>query len=215
MRGLLFCASLWRINMLVISRTVLFISWAIQAAIVGIIVLMILRMIGDARDLNPFGWASITLRRLTDGFVVPVRGTLRQVGVDPKFAPLVVILVSILLGFFLVQLVTTLATTVEGVITSAASGAIVSVLGFILYGLVSFYILLVFMRIVFSWGMVSYGNRLMRFLVDTTEPLLGPLRRIIPPLGRFDISPIVAFFILWLFQAAIAGTLLRTAPVAF
>lgn len=201
--------------MLVISRTVLFISWAIQAAIVGIIVLMILRMIGDAKDLNPFGWASITLRRLTDGFVVPVRGALRQVGVDPKFAPLVVILISILLGFFLVQLVTTLAMTVEGVITSAASGAIVSVLGFILYGLVSFYILLIFMRIVFAWGMVSYGNRLMRFLVDTTEPLLGPLRRIIPPLGRFDISPIVAFFILWLFQAAIAGTLLRTAPVAF
>lgn len=201
--------------MQVISRTVLFISWAIQVAIIAIIVLMILRMIADARDLNPFGWTSLTLRRLTDGFVVPVRGALRQVGVDVKFAPLVVILVSILLGFFFLQLVATIAMTVEGIITSAASGAIVSVLGFILYGLVSLYILLIFMRIVFSWGMVSYGNRLMRFLVDMTEPLLGPLRRIIPPLGRFDISPIVAFFILWLFQAAIAGTLLRTAPVAF
>ena len=201
--------------MQVISRTVLFISWAIQAAIVAIILLMILRMIADARDLNPFGWTSITLRRLTDGFVVPVRGVLRQVGVDPKFAPLVVILVAILLAFFLVQLVTTIAMTVEGVITSAVNGAVVSVLGFILYGLISLYILLIFMRIVFSWGMVSYGNRIMRFLVDATEPLLGPLRRLIPPLGRFDISPIVAFFILWLFQAAIAGTLLRTAPVAF
>jgi uncharacterized protein YggT (Ycf19 family) len=31
----------------------------------------------------------------------------------------------------------------------------------------------------------------------------------IPPLGMMDISPIVAFIILWLFQAAIAGTLLR------
>ena len=201
--------------MLVISRTVLFISWAIQAVIVAIIALMIIRMIADYKDLNPFSWTALTLRRLTDGFVVPVRGALRQVGVDPKFAPLVVILVSILLGFFLMQLVSTIAMTVEGIITSAASGAIVSVLGFILYCLISIYILLVFMRIIFSWGMVSYGNRLMRFLVDTTEPLLGPLRRMIPPLGRFDISPIVAFLILWLFQAAIAGTLLRTAPVAF
>ena len=201
--------------MLVISRTLLFISWAVQAVIVAIILLMILRMIGDARDLNPFTWTSITLRRLTDVFVVPVRGALRQVGIDPKFAPLVVILVSVLLGFFFMQLVSTIAMTVSGIITSAASGAIVSVLGFILYGLISIYILLIFMRIVFSWGMVSYGNRLMRFLVDTTEPLLGPLRRMIPPLGRFDISPIVAFFILWLFQQAIAGTLLRTAPVMF
>lgn len=201
--------------MLVISRTLLFFSWAVQAAIVAIILLMILRMIGDAKDLNPFGWASITLRRLTDGFVIPVRGAMRQVGVDPKFAPLLVILISILLGFFLMQLLSTIAMTVEGIISSVASGAIVSVVGFILYGLISIYILLIFMRIIFSWGMVSYGNRLMRFLVDTTEPLLGPLRRIIPPLGRFDISPIVAFFILWLFQTAIAGTLLRTAPVAF
>lgn len=201
--------------MLVISRTLLFISWAVQAVIVAIIVLMILRMIGDARDLNPFSWTSITLRRLTDVFVAPVRGALRQVGVDPKFAPLVVILVSVLLGFFFMQLVSTIAMTVSGIISSVASGAFVSVLGFILYGLISIYILLIFMRIIFSWGMISYGNRLMRFLVDTTEPLLGPLRRIIPPLGRIDISPIVAFFILWLFQAAIAGTLLRTTPVTF
>ncbi|HEX5832563.1 MAG TPA: YggT family protein [Pyrinomonadaceae bacterium] len=197
--------------MLVISRTLLFISWAVSAAIVAIILLMILRMIGDARDLNPFSWSAITLRRLTDVFVAPVRGSLRQVGADPKFAPLVVILVSILLGFFLMQLVSTIATTVAGIITSVASGAVVAALGFILYGLISFYILLIFMRIIFSWGMVSYGNRLMRFLVDATEPLLGPLRRMIPPLGRFDISPLVAFLILWLFQAAIMGTLLRGA----
>jgi YggT family protein len=48
----------------------------------------------------------------------------------------------------------------------------------------------------------------MRFLIDVTEPLLGPLRRIIPPLGWLDISPIVAILILTLFQQAVAGTLL-------
>jgi YggT family protein len=177
---------------------------------------MILRLIGDAADFNPFGWTSRTLRRLTDPFVIPVRGALRQVGIDPKFAPLVVILVSILLGYFLLQLVSTIAMTVTGVITSLQSGAIIAVLGFILYGLISIYILLVFMRIIFSWGMVSYSNRIMRFLVNATEPLLGPLRRIIPPLGPMDISPIFAFLILWLFQQAIAGTLLRGAsPMTF
>jgi YggT family protein len=147
---------------------------------------------------------------------MPVRGTLREVGVDPKFAPLVVILVAILLGYFILQLVATLATTLSGVITGVQAGELFLVLGFILYGLLSLFSLLIFIRIIFSWGMVSYQNRVMRFLVDATEPLLGPLRRIIPPLGRMDISPIVAFLILWLFQAAIAGTLLRGAtPVAF
>jgi YggT family protein len=202
--------------MLVISRTVLFFSWVIQLTIVVVIALMILRMIGDAADLNPFGWASRTLRRLTDGFIIPVRGKLREVGADPKFAPLVVILVSILLGYFIWQLVSTLGMTLSGVITSAREGALFSLLGFILYGAISLYILMIFVRIIFSWGMVSYTNRLMRFLVDATEPFLGPLRRIIPPLGRMDISPIIAFLILWLFQAASAGTLLRgQTPVAF
>src|SRR5215208_6210562 len=129
--------------MLIISRTVLFFTWAIQLAIVAIILLTILRLIGDAADLNPFGWASRTLRRLTDGFIIPVRGSLREVGVDPKYAPLVVILVTILLGFFLMQLMATLATTLSGVITSAQAGELFSVLGFILNGLISFYILLI------------------------------------------------------------------------
>lgn len=199
--------------MLVIARTFLFLSWAIQAVIVGVILLMVTRLIADAMDLNPFGWMSRTIRRLTDGLVVPVRGGLRNFGIDPKFAPLVAILLVILIGFFVLQLVATLFTTIAGVLDSAQRGAIVAVLGFILYGLISIYILLIIIRIVFSWGMVSYTNRVMRLLVDATEPLLGPLRRIIPPLGWIDISPIVAFLILWLFQSAVAGTLLRGATI--
>ena len=194
--------------MFVIPRTLLFLSWAIQVSIVAIIVLMILRLIGDAADLNPFSWAARTLRRLTDGFVVPVRGTLRQVGVDPKFAPLVVMLVSILLGYFIWRLVQTVGMTLDGAISSVRTGAVFAALGYILYGLLSIYSLLIFVRIIFSWGMVSYQNRIMRFLVDVTEPMLAPLRRMIPPVAMMDISPIVAFLILWLFQAAIAGIFL-------
>jgi YggT family protein len=197
--------------MLIISRTFWFLNWAISAIIVGVILLMVVRLIADAMDLNPFGWVSRTLRRLTDGFVVPVRGGLRGFGADPKFAPLVVILIAILLGYFLLQLVGTIGGTLIGVLQSLESGAMIAVLGFILYGLLSIYILLIIIRIVFSWAMISYTNRIMRFLIDTTEPLLGPLRRVIPPLGWLDISPLVAFLILWLFQAAVAGTLLRGA----
>ena len=198
---------------MILSRTFWFLTWAIQAFIGGVILVMVIRLIADAMDLNPFGWTSRTIRRLTDGLVMPVRGGLRNFGIDPKFAPLVAILLVILIGFFVLQLVATLFTTIAGVLDSAQRGAIVAVLGFILYGLLSFYILLIIIRIVFSWGMVSYTNRVMRVLVNATEPLLGPLRRMIPPLGWIDISPIVAFLILWLFQAAIAGTLLRGATI--
>ena len=197
--------------MQIIARTVWFITTAVEVTIAAVILLMIVRLIADAMDLNPFAWASRTIRRLSDGLVIPVRGGLRGFGADPKFAPLVVILISILLGFFVLQLVTAVAVTIAGVIESAQLGAFFWVLGFILYGLLTIYSLLILIRVIFSWAMLSYSNRIMRFLIDVTEPLLGPLRRVVPMLGRFDISPIVAFLILLLFQAAVVGTLLRGA----
>jgi YggT family protein len=70
------------------------------------------------------------------------------------------------------------------------------------------YSLMIFVRIIFSWG-VSSVNPVLLFLVRATEPVLGPFRRLIPPLGMFDISPIVALLLIQLFQQAIMGTLLR------
>lgn len=197
--------------MLVISRTFLFVQWVVVAAIIAVIALMVIRLIADAANLNPFSRPSLLIRQLSDPFVFRMRRGLMGFGIDPKYSPVVVILIAILLGWFVLQLAETLAYTSAGLLNSVRHGAMVSALGFIIYGAVSLYIIFIFMRIVFSWGMVSHSNRIMRFLVKTTEPLLGPLRRIIPPLGMLDISPIVAFLILWLFQQAIAGTLLRGA----
>jgi len=200
--------------MLVLARTFWFIESAFIAFIVALILLMIVRMIVDKMDLNPFGATHRTVRRLSDSFVFPVRGTLREFRADPKFAPLVVIAIVVVFGFLGVQLIQILERTIVGAFVSLESGNIAGVVGTILYGAISLYILLMFVRVIFSMARVSYTNRLMRFLVDITEPLLGPIRRMIPfvklgQMGMMDISPIIAFIILWVLQAAIAGTLLR------
>lgn len=194
--------------MLIIDRMVWFIGSGIKVVIVAVIVLMVVRLIADGMDLNPFGWTSRTVRRLSDGLVIPVRGALRGFGIDPKFAPLVVILIVILLGWFVYQLAWAVASMLAGIIDSVRNGAVFRLIGFIISGLISIYILFITIRVIFSWGMLDYRNRLMRFLVNVTEPLLGPLRRAIPRLGWLDISPLVAILILWLFQQAVAGTLL-------
>ena len=194
--------------MLIIQRTFEFVEMGIAVVIFGVIVLMIVRLITDAMDLNPFGWASRTVRRLTDWLVFPVRGGLRDVGADPKFAPLVVILIAIVLGFFLAWLANTIYVTVVGVIESTLRGAFIPLFGFIIYGLLSVYLLLISMRVIFGWARLSYQNRLMRFLVDATEPFLGPLRRMLPPLGMFDLSPLVAGLIIWFLLSAVSVTML-------
>lgn len=201
--------------MIILERVYWFVNWAIIASIVGIIVLLVLRLIANQFDLNPFSWTSRTIRRLTDPLIGPVRRAIAGVGVDPKFAPLITILLAVLLGWMALQLVTSIANTLAGVVLSIAAQAFVPAIGYVLYGLLSFYSLLIFIRIIFSWGRISYSNRAMRLLVNATEPLLGPLRRIVPTVGMFDISPIVAFLIVWLFQAAVAGTLLRGMRIVF
>ena len=199
----------------IIERVYWFTSWLLITAIVTIIVLMVLRLVANQLDLNPFSWSSLTIRRLTDPFIAPVRRALMRYGVDPKYAPLVLILLTILLGWFALTLIHGLANTIAGLIFGLTSGRIVALLGYVIYGLVSIYIMLVFVRIILSYTALDYRNRLMRFLMNVTEPLLGPLRRIVPTVGMFDISPLIAFIILWILQVAIAGTLLQGMPLRF
>ena len=202
----------------VLATAFQFIWYLVVAVIVSVIVLMIVRFILNYADLNPFSRPVILVRRLTDPLVSPVRRALAGFGIQPNGAPLVVVLLAILLGYFVLMLTASVLDTVAGIALSAGSmsaGGAVALIGYVLYGVLSLYALLIMIRIIFSWGQVSYANRVMRFLINATDPLLVPLRRMIPPIGMFDISPIVAFIIIWLFQAAIRMTLLRGWPVNF
>jgi YggT family protein len=49
----------------------------------------------------------------------------------------------------------------------------------------------------------------MRFIVNATEPLLGPLRRMLPVIGGFDLSPIIAWLIIEVLKQAVFATLIR------
>jgi YggT family protein len=184
------------------------IVYGVVAVIVATIVLMLLRLLMNYADVNPFTKPAMLVRRLSDPLVNPVRSSLLGFGFDPKFAPLVTILLVILLGWFVLQLAESLLSTANGVYLSIERRKFIALIGFILFGALSIYELLIIIRIIFSWGRITYANRVMRFLVKATDPLLVPLRRIIPPLGIFDISALVALILIWLFKAAIRGTLL-------
>jgi YggT family protein len=190
-----------------IGNIYLFIWYCVVAVIISVITLMLVRLILTYADVNPFSRPALLVRRLSDPLVDPVRRGLARLGLDPKLAPIGTILISILLGYFALELVRTFLGTITGVIISLERGAVVSLIGHLLFGLLALLSLFIFMRIVFSWG-ASSVNRALRFLILVTEPVLGPFRRIIPPLGMFDISPIVVLLAIRLFQEAIRGTLI-------
>ena len=63
------------------------------------------------------------------------------------------------------------------------------------------YTILILAYILMSWVQLPYNvwvGRVRAFLHDTVEPYLGIFRRMIPPIGAFDLSPIVALIVLQL-----------------
>ncbi len=71
---------------------------------------------------------------------------------------------------------------------------------YLLATVVQIYSFVLLIRILLSWVRVDPYNPMVRFLYDITDPLLEPLRRVIPPAGMMDFSPMVAFLILWILR---------------
>jgi len=56
----------------------------------------------------------------------------------------------------------------------------------------------IFIQALLSWIIpLSPGNRFAALLHDLTDPILLPIRRTLPPLGAFDLSPMVAIILVW------------------
>jgi YggT family protein len=55
---------------------------------------------------------------------------------------------------------------------------------------------LVIARVVVSWVAPMGGGRLIAFIYQATEPILAPIRRIMPPTGGLDWAPLIAMLVL-------------------
>jgi YggT family protein len=74
------------------------------------------------------------------------------------------------------------------------------------------YILLILAYIILSWIRLPYSlwlNRIQRFLYDVVDPFLRLFRRIVPPLGPLDLSPMLAVIVLVVVERAADSILNR------
>ena len=74
------------------------------------------------------------------------------------------------------------------------------------------YVLVIFAYILTSWIRLPYSpwlNRVQRFLYDVCDPYLRIFRRVLPPLGPLDLSPVVAVVVLFAIQRGLDALLDR------
>ncbi|MFQ5880726.1 MAG: YggT family protein [Dehalococcoidia bacterium] len=69
----------------------------------------------------------------------------------------------------------------------------------------------IFLRVILSWASlvfpISPTNPLVVALHEITEPILAPLRRVLPRFGMIDLSPMVALFVLLAIREVVARSL--------
>jgi YggT family protein len=75
------------------------------------------------------------------------------------------------------------------------------------------FLVMIIMSWLISFNVINTRNQfvagLWRVLNQVTEPILRPIRRVIPPMGGLDLSPIVVFVIIFFLQSFIANDLPR------
>ena len=176
-----------------------FIGWM---ALLIFVAVLLLRLIFNFSDPNPFGKVgrfSYHLKKRTDKFVYPVARLLANFRIDTRWAPIVTALLSVVIVFFALSIVENTFFIIDGLTEGAARGNARWIIGFILYAVLSLLVLFIFIRFISSWFVFS-RNTFLGFVQRVTDPILAPARRLIPPIGMFDISAMIVLILIQLLQ---------------
>ena len=90
-------------------------------------------------------------------------------------------------------------------------GIVFQGLAMLVHGICTLLYWLLFARILISWFPVDPFSGPVQFLIQVTDPVLAPLRRLPLQIGMLDLSPLVAFFVLFITDKILVTILMRLA----
>lgn len=149
------------------------------------------------RRVSPFSALGRGLRSSTDSVLRPLERRIVRMGGNPAHAGGWLVVITAVAGIVLVSLFGWLMTTFESARAAAVSGprATISLILDLAYRIVIFALLV---RVIASWFGLGRYSRWIRPAYILTDWIVEPLRRVVPSLGAIDITPLVAWFALWL-----------------
>ena len=181
-------------------RTALFILAAVLA------VVFLVDWLVRTRRINPFNPVARFFRKTVDPLLEPIEKRVVLAGGLPTAAPWWGLVAVVVGGILLITLLNLLRGWLLQLAFAAGQGPSVIIVQVIVWTLGIVQIALI-LRVIASWFRISEFRWWMRWAVRLTDPILRPLRRIIPPLGMIDITPLVAYFGIWLLQGLVRSML--------
>src|SRR4051794_38250074 len=171
------------------------IVWGLFGIFFGVLAL---RMIFAWADPNPFGSIGrfgFKVRKVSERRVYPSARFLANYRVDTRLAPLLTLFIGFVFTYFALQIIGNTFFVIDGLTAGIATGNPKVFIGFILYGLLSILVLFIFIRFLASWFVFSRSTFL-GLVIRVTDPILLPVRRLIPPFGMIDLSAMLVLLLI-------------------
>lgn len=159
------------------------------------------------RRVSPFGTLGRGLKKSSDLVIKPVEARVFRAGGNPVNAGWWLVIGVAVVGVIVISLAGWLLGAAGSVRVMAGYGprGVAALVVEIVYDVLFF---TVFARVILSWIGIGRYNRWMRPAYWLTDWLVEPIRRVLPPFGMFDFSPLVALVALWLLKRALLAVIL-------
>ena len=161
-----------------------------------------------SKRLNAFGAWPRLVRRTSDPMLQPLERRIVRMGGNPQNAPfwlLALVVAAGLLAIWFFRWIAGMALAV-GVLAGSGPGAWAAALLRVAFSLVKFALIV---RVIASWLGLSPISRWMRPVIWLTDWIIRPLRRVVPPLGPIDITPLVAWLLLIVAEGVVFSIFFR------
>lgn len=158
------------------------------------------------RRINPFNPVARFFRGSIDPLMLPVERRILRAGGNPASAPWWTLVIVVVGGILFVAALDYVRQTTFELVAASHSGVMPLVRLFVHWVFLVLQLALI-VRVASSWLGVGQYSKWVRWTYPATEWILRPLRRVIPPMGMIDVSPIVAWLGLSLLEWLVMNAL--------
>ena len=158
------------------------------------------------RHINPFGPWPRLVRKVSDPVLLRLERRIIAAGGSPQHAPLWLVGLVIAAGLVLLSLTHWVIGMAADLSMAVRSGPRVW-LRLLVSAIFTVLMAALVIRVIASWLGIGEYRRWMRPIYRLTSWLIDPIRRVLPPIGMFDFSPMVAWLVLYVLRGFVLGML--------
>ncbi len=154
------------------------------------------------RRISPFNAVARFCRSTVDPIIAPIERRVVRAGGVPASAPLWALAAVVIGGILLLSVVDFVRAQVIMTLMASQAGS-AGIFRLLVHWTFAILRIALIVRVISSWLPISPYSPWIRWSFRLTDPILAPLRQVVPNLGMIDITPIIAFFLLNFLEAGL------------